>query len=233
MLLKANAMRKKSRRYQEAVKLVDANKTYSLKEAVGILKKFAPVKFNQTVGLSFYLNIDPKKTDQLIRGTVMLPHGSGRSVRVAVFCKGEQTKEAIAAGADFVGGADLIEKVGEGFLDFDCAVATPEMMKDLSRLGKILGPRGLMPSPKTQTVTVNVAQAVREIKGGKIEFKVDKQAGVHLAIGKISFDENQIIENASRVLEALSASKPATVKGNFIKSVSITCTMSPGLMLAL
>lgn len=225
--------KKRSKRYKGALKLVDANKSYSLEEAVGKLKKFAPVKFDQSVGLSFHLNIDPKKTDQLIRGTVILPHGSGRKVRVAVFCKGEQIKEAADAGADLVGGNDLIEKVGAGFLDFDCAVATPEMMKDLSRLGKILGPRGLMPSPKTQTVTVNVAQAVREIKGGKIEFKVDKQAGVHLAIGKISFDENKIIENASRVLEALAASKPATVKGNFIKSVSITCTMSPGLLLAL
>lgn len=232
-------MRKRSKRYQEAAKFVDAgksalgDKTYTLSEAIAILKKFAPTKFNQTVGMSFYLNIDPKKTDQLVRGTVALPHGSGKTVRVAVFCKGEEEKEAKQAGADFVGGADLIEKVSEGFLGFDAAVATPEMMKDLSRLGKTLGPRGLMPSPKTGTVTTNVAQAVREIKGGKIEFKADKQAGVHVPVGKINFSESQISENASKVIEALSQSRPQTVKGHFIKSASIACTMSPGLRLTL
>ena len=232
-LLKVDKMRKRSKRYREAAKLANTDKTYTLAEAIAILKKFAPTKFNQTVGMSFYLNIDPKKTDQLVRGTVALPHGSGKTVRVAVFCKGEEEKEAKQAGADFVGGADLIEKVGEGFLGFDAAVATPEMMKDLSRLGKILGPRGLMPSPKTGTVTMNVAQAVREIKGGKIEFKADKQAGVHVAVGKINFSESQISENASKVIEALSQSRPPAVKGHFIKSASITCTMSPGLRLTL
>lgn len=226
-------MKKRSKRYQESAKLADAGKAYTLAEAIAILKKFAPTKFNQAVDMSFYLNIDPKKTDQLVRGTVALPHGSGKTVRVAVFCKGEEEKEAKQAGADFVGGVDLIERVGEGFLGFDAAVATPEMMKDLSRLGKILGPRGLMPSPKTGTVTMNVAQAVREIKGGKIEFKADKQAGVHVAVGKINFSESQISENASKVIEALNQSRPPAAKGHFIKSASIACTMSPGLRLTL
>ena len=222
----------KSKRYQEAAKLVDANKVYTLKEAIGVLKQFPAAKFNQSVDLSFYLNIDPKKSDQLIRGTVSLPHGTGKSVRVAVFCKGEQEKEAKAAGAEHVGGNDLIEKVAGGFLNFDAAVATPDMMKDLSRLGKVLGPRGLMPSPKTGTVTQNVGQAVKEIKGGKIEFKVDKQAGLHVPVGKINFTEAQIFENALKVLEAITHAKPSSVKGNFIKSVAISCSMSPGLRLA-
>jgi len=160
--------KKRSKRYIEAEKLVDKEKVYSLKDAVAVFKKMPQTKFNQTVGLSFNLNIDPKKSDQLIRGTVSLPHGSGKSVRVAVFCKGEEEKAAKAAGADIIGGLELIEKVAGGFMGFDAAVATPDIMKDLSRLGKVLGPKGLMPSPKTGTVTVNVGQAVRDIKGGKI-----------------------------------------------------------------
>lgn len=224
---------KRSKRYREAEKLVDLNKLYSLKESVDILKKFPAAKFNQSVDLTFFLNIDPKKSDQLIRGTVALPHGSGKAVRVAVFCKGEQEKEAMAAGAEYVGSNDLIEKVSAGFMDFDAAVATPDIMKDLSRLGKVLGPRGLMPSPKTGTVTQNVAQAVKEIKGGKIEFKADKQAGVHVSIGKISFSETQILENASKVVEVIMQSRPASVKGNFVKAAAISCSMSPGLRLAL
>ncbi len=223
--------RERSKRYQEAAKLVDVNKLYSLKESVGILKKFPATKFNQSIDLCFCLNIDPKKSDQLIRGTVALPHGTGKAVRVAVFCKGEQEKEAKAAGADYCGGNELIEKVAGGFMDFDAAVSTPDMMKDLSRLGKVLGPRGLMPSPKTGTVTQNVAQAVKEIKGGKIEFKVDKQAGVHVPVGKINFSEAQILENASKVIEAITQSRPASVKGHFVKSVAISCSMSPGLRL--
>lgn len=223
--------RKLSKRYKEAVKLVDKKKLYSLKESVAQLKKMPPTKFNQTVDLHFHLGIDPKKSDQLIRGTVRLPHGTGKSIRVAAFCKGEQEKEAKEAGADFVGGNDLIDKVAGGFLDFDAAVATPEMMRDLSRLGKILGPRGLMPSPKTQTVTNNVALAIKEIKSGKIEFKVDKQGGIHTPVGNISFTEEQIVENASKVIEAIKHARPQTVKGDFIKSVSISASMSPGLKL--
>lgn len=225
--------KKRSKRYLEAEKLADCNKQYTLKEAVSILKKFPATKFNQSIDLSFYLSVDPKKSDQLIRGTVSLPHGTGKAVKVAVFCKGEQEKEAKAAGADFVGSTDLIEKVNGGFLGFDACVATPDMMKDLSRLGKVLGPRGLMPSLKAGTVTANVAQAVKDIKGGKIEFKVDKQSGVHVPAGKINFAENQIVENASKIIEAIVQSRPPSVKGNFIKSVAISCSMSPGLVLAL
>jgi len=225
--------KKRSKRYIEAEKLVDKKKVYSLKDAVAAFKKMPQTKFNQTVGLSFNLNIDPKKSDQLIRGTVSLPHGSGKSVRVAVFCKGEEEKAAKAAGADIVGGLELIEKVAGGFMGFDAAVATPDIMKDLSRLGKVLGPKGLMPSPKTGTVTVNVGQAVRDIKGGKIEFKTDKQAGLHVGIGKLNFSESQILENASKVLEAIQQARPQSVKGIFIKSVSIYSSMSPGMRLAL
>ena len=223
----------RSKRYNEAAKLLDASKSYSLKEAVALLKKLPGTKFDQTVEVNLHTSIDPKKSDQLIRGTVSLPHGTGRKVRIAVFCKGEQEKEAKAAGADFVGAEDLIEKVNNGFLDFDAAVASPDIMKDLSRLGKILGPRGLMPSPKTGTVTQNVSAAVRDIKGGKIEFKVDKQSGIHAGIGKINFTEDQILENASKVIEAITLAKPASVKGNFIKSVSIACSMGPGIKVAL
>lgn len=225
--------KKRSRRYIEAEKLVDKKKDYSLKEAVAVLKKMSQTKFNQTVGLSFNLNVDPKKSDQLVRGTVSLPHGSGKSVRVAVFCKGEEEKSAKAAGADIIGGLELIEKVAAGFMDFDAAVATPDIMKDLSRLGKVLGPKGLMPSPKTGTVTVNVGQAVKDIKGGKIEFKTDKQAGLHVGIGKINFLESQIVENASKVIEAIQQARPQSVKGVFIKSASIYGSMSPGMRLAL
>lgn len=225
--------KKRSKRYIEAEKLVDKKKVYSLKDAVAAFKKMPQTKFNQTVGLSFNLNIDPKKSDQLIRGTVSLPHGSGKSVRVAVFCKGEEEKAAKAAGADIIGGLELIEKVAGGFMGFDAAVATPDIMKDLSRLGKVLGPKGLMPSPKTGTVTVNVGQAVKDIKGGKIEFKTDKQAGLHVGIGKLNFSESQILENASKVMEAIQQARPQSVKGIFIKSVSIYSSMSPGMRLAL
>ncbi len=225
--------KKRSKRYIEAEKLVEKKKVYSLKDAVAVFKKMPQTKFNQTVGLSFNLNIDPKKSDQLIRGTVSLPHGSGKSVRVAVFCKGEEEKAAKAAGADIIGGLELIEKVAGGFMGFDAAVATPDIMKDLSRLGKVLGPKGLMPSPKTGTVTVNVGQAVRDIKGGKIEFKTDKQAGLHVGIGKLNFSESQILENAAKVMEAIQQARPQSVKGIFIKSVSIYSSMSPGMRLAL
>ena len=225
--------KKRSKRYEEALKLFDADKSYGLKEAIAILKKFPSTKFDQTVDLIFYVNVDPKKSDQLIRGTVSLPHGTGKTVRVAVFCKGEQEKEAKASGADFVGGSELIDKVAAGFLDFDAAVATPDMMKDLSRLGKILGPKGLMPSPKTGTVTVNVAQAVKAIRAGRVEFKVDKQSGIQAPAGKISFSEAQLLENASKVIEVITQSRPGTVKGNFIKSIFISCSMSPGVRLTL
>jgi large subunit ribosomal protein L1 len=168
----------------------------------------------------------------MVRGTVALPHGTGKQVRVAVFCKGEHEKEARDAGADQVGGVELIEKVSAGFLDFDCAIATPEMMKDLSRLGKVLGPRGLMPSPKTGTVTNDIAKAIQDVKKGKVEFRVDKQGGIHLAVGKISFAEDKLYENAFKVIEALNEAKPSSIKGRFVKSLFISASMNPGVKLA-
>lgn len=226
-------MKMRSKRYKESLKQKDANTVYQLKEAITFLKKMSPPKFDNSVDLHFNLSVDPKKSEQMVRGTVVLPHGSGRKVRVAVFCKGEHERIAKDAGADYVGGPDLIEKVTGGFLDFDCAIATPEMMKDLSRLGKVLGPRGLMPSPKTGTVTNDIAKAIADVKKGKVEFRVDKQGGVHIAVGKISFDEDKLHDNASKVIEALTEAKPASVKGKFIKSLFISSTMNPGLKISI
>ena len=226
-------MAKQSKKYKESIKLVDKNKIYNLEEAVSILKKMPQLKFEQSVELGIYLNVDPKKSDQLLRGTVVLPNGTGKTKRIAVFCKGEAEKEAKEAGADFIGGQELIDKVSGGWLEFDVAVSTPEMMRDLSKLGKILGPRGLMPSPKTGTVTNNIANAVKELKAGKVEFKTDKQGGIHLLIGKISFDTNKLVENIKTLFSAIMASRPPTIKGNLIRSISISTTMSPGLKVSL
>ena len=226
-------MKKHSKRYKQAQTLVDYTKKYDLKEAISILKKIPNTKFDESLDLHLKLNTDPKKTDQAIRGTVVLPHGTGKKIKVAVFCKGEQEKEARDAGADYVGGQDLIDKVAAGFLGFDAAVATPELMKDLSKLGKILGPRGLMPSPKSGTVTMNVGKIINELKTGKIEIKIDKQSGIHVSVGRISFAEEKLFENANTLLNAILNAKPASVKGQFITGISITRSMSPGLSLAL
>jgi len=226
-------MKTYSKRYKEAVKGLEEEKTYPLKEAISILKKIAPPKFDSSVDLHFKLNIDSKKTDQMVRGTVVLPHGTGRKVRIAVFCKGEHEQLAKAANADYVGGDDLIAKVSAGFLDFDCAIATPEMMKDLSRLGKILGPRGLMPSPKTGTVTMDITKAIEDVRKGKVEFRVDKQGGVHLSIGKFSFDEDKLYDNASRIIDSLNEARPISVKGKFVESLFISSTMNPGFRVAI
>jgi len=226
-------MKSYSKRYKESAKGLDKDKVYQLKDAVTALKKMSPTKFDSSVDLHFHLNVDTKKSDQMVRGTVILPHGTGKKIRVAVFCKGEHEKIARGANADYVGGIELIEKVAGGFLDFDCAIATPEMMKDLSKLGKALGPRGLMPSPKTGTVTNDILKAIEDVKKGKVEFRVDKQGGVHLAVGKISFSEDKIYDNAFKVIEALNESKPASVKGKFVQSISITTSMNPGLNLAI
>jgi large subunit ribosomal protein L1 len=226
-------MKVRSKRYKESVKQKDENAVYQLNEAIAVLKKMVAPKFDGSVDLHFNLSVDPKKSEQMVRGTVVLPHGTGKKVRVAVFCKGEHERVAKDAGADYVGGAELIEKVSAGFLDFDCAIATPEMMKDLSRLGKVLGPRGLMPSPKTGTVTNDIDKAIADVKKGKVEFRVDKQSGVHIAVGKISFDEDKLRDNASKVIEALIEAKPASVKGKFIKSLFISSTMNPGLKLSI
>ncbi|TBR15913.1 50S ribosomal protein L1 [bacterium] len=226
-------MRVQSKRYKEANKDLDKDKTYTLKEAIPLLKKFPVPKFDASVDLHFSLNVDSKKSDQMVRGTVVLPHGTGKKVRVAVFCKGEYEKIAKDAHADIVGGIELIEKVAGGFMDFDCVIATPDMMKDLSKLGKVLGPRGLMPSPKTGTVTNDIGKAIDDVKKGKVEFRVDKQGGVHLSVGKISFSEDKILENASCVLNALNEAKPASIKGKFMNSLFISTTMNPGLRLAI
>jgi large subunit ribosomal protein L1 len=225
-------MKLRSKRYKESQKQAEAQKLYQLREAVASLKKMSSPKFDSSVDLHFHLNVDTKKSDQMVRGTVILPHGTGKKVRVAVFCKGEHEKIARTANADYVGGLELIDKVAAGFMDFDCAIATPEMMKDLSKLGKVLGPRGLMPSPKTGTVTNDILKAIEDVKKGKVEFRVDKQGGVHLAVGKISFSEEKLCDNASRVIEALNESKPASIKGKFVRSLSIAASMSPGLRLA-
>ncbi|MCM8765266.1 MAG: 50S ribosomal protein L1 [Candidatus Omnitrophica bacterium] len=224
-------MRKRSKRYREATKILEENKFYSLEEAVTLLKKMPIPKFDPSVDLHFHLNIDPKKSDQQVRGTVVLPHGTGKKIRILAFCKGEAENQARQAGADIVGAEELINKIMSGFLDFDCVVATPDMMRDISRLGKILGPRGLMPSPKTGTVTQDIKKAIEELRKGKIEFKNDKQAGIHISIGKLSFDEKKIVENASKAIEAINEARPPSVKGKFIKSIYICSTMNPGLAL--
>ena len=225
-------MKTYSKRYKESVKQVEQDKIYQLKEAIILLRKLPKPKFDGSVDLHFNLSVDTKKSDQMVRGTVVLPHGTGKKVRVAVFCKGEHERQAREAKADFVGGMELIEKVSAGFLDFDCAIATPEMMKDLSKLGKVLGPRGLMPSPKTGTVTNDISKAIEDVRKGKVEFRVDKQGGMHLSVGKISFNEEQLNDNASKVIEAVNESRPASVKGKFVKSLSIATSMNPGLRIA-
>jgi len=225
-------MKKRSKKYRELLKLMDTSKTYSIEEAVDILKKSPQLKFDQSIDLGIKLNVDPKKSDQLIRGTVVLPNGTGKTKKIAVFCKGEAEKEARESGADFVGSQELIDKVAGGWLDFDVAVSTPEMMRDLSKLGKVLGPRGLMPSPKTGTLTSNIAQAINELKAGKVEFKTDKQGGMHVLVGKLSFESHKLVENIKTLLSAISANRPASVKGVLIKSISLSATMSPGFKVA-
>ncbi|HAM41935.1 MAG TPA: 50S ribosomal protein L1 [Candidatus Omnitrophica bacterium] len=218
-----------SKRYEQAATLVDRKKVYALDEAMALLKEFPAAKFDETVELSVSLAIDPKKTDQLIRGTVVLPHGTGQTKRVLVFCKGEKESMAREAGADHVGFADLIDKIQGGWLEFDVAIATPDLMREVSKLGKILGPRGLMPNPRVGTVTDDVANAVTEVKRGKVEFKMDKLANVHVVLGKRSFEASQLVENTRVLLTAIVQAKPAAAKGQFIRRASVSSTMSPGV----
>jgi large subunit ribosomal protein L1 len=223
--------RKLSKRNKKNLELVDRTKSYILTEAVGLLKKAAPAKFNETVELHIRLGVDPKKADQQIRGTVALPHGTGKILRIAVLAKGDKIKEALAAGADFAGDNDLIDKIAAGFLDFDVLVATPDIMRETGKLGKVLGPKGLMPNPKAGTVTPNVGQAVKEIKAGKIEYRVDDQGISHAGIGKIQFAENQIVENAQALIKTLVSVKPASAKGTYLISAHLTSSMGPGIKL--
>jgi large subunit ribosomal protein L1 len=218
-----------SKRFKKALEQVDATKSYQLKDAVGVLAKFPKAKFNETIDLAFRLGVDPKQSDQMVRGTVPLPHGSGKTVRVLVFAKGAGADAAKAAGAEFVGFEDMIAKCTGGWADFDVAVATPEAMVEVRKLGKVLGPRGLMPNPKTGTVTEDTAKAVKEVKAGRVEFKVDKAGNIHVPVGKASFQPTQIEENARSVIEAVAKAKPSGVKGTYIHSCTISATMSPGV----
>lgn len=222
-----------SRRKKEFEKLVDKDKRYALDEAVSVLKNVPKVKFDQTVELAIKLNIDAKQVSQPVRGTVTLPHGTGKKKTVCVFCKGELEKKARDAGAEYAGGQELIQKVLSGWCDFDCAIATPEMMREIAKLGKILGPRGLMPNPKSGTVTDDVVTAVNEVKKGKIEFKMDKQSNVQIPVGKLSFEDKALCENADSVIDAVISSRPANIKGQFISSIALSSTMGPGLKLDL
>lgn len=221
-----------SKRYEKALKMLDGHKSYPLKQAVETLIKFPKAKFNETVDLACHLGVDPKQSDQMVRGTVALPHGTGKTVRVLVFAKsGAAADAAKAAGAEYVGYDDLIKKCQEGWADFDVAVATPEAMAEVRKLGKVLGPRGLMPNPKTGTVTDDTAKAVREVKAGRVEFKLDKGANLHVAIGKVSFTAPQLEENARAALEAIRKAKPSSLRGHYLESCTISATMSPPLPL--
>ena len=217
------------KRYNEAVKQVDSKRHYKIGEAVELLKKLPKPKFDETIELAFKLGVDPKQSDQMVRGTVALPHGSGKKVRVVVFAKGAAAQAAKDAGADFVGMEDLVKKCQEGWIDFDVAVATPEAMQEVRKLGKALGPRGLMPNPKTGTVTEDTARAVREVKAGRVEFKMDKAANLHVSFGKLSFEGKAIEENAKAVINAVVHAKPPTAKGHFIETCTLSSTMSPGI----
>ena len=220
----------RGKKYKKVAEALDRNKAYGLAEAIEILKK-SEVKFDQTVEIHFNLGVDPKHSDQVVRGTVVLPHGTGRSVRVLVFCKDNNLEVAKNAGADYAGGADLVQKIQEGWLDFDAVVATPDMMPVISKVARVLGPRGMMPSPKAGTVTVNVAQTVKELKAGKISYRVDKGANVHAPVGKLSFTADQLVENTKSVIDSVVKNKPQSSKGTYIKSLTLTATMAPGIKL--
>ncbi len=219
-----------SKRYRKGLELVDKKKSYPLKSAVDVLTKFPKAKFNESIDLAFKLGVDPKQSDQMVRGTVPLPHGSGKTVKVLVFARpGASADAARGAGAEYVGFDDMIKKCVEGWTDFDVAIATPDAMIEVRKLGKVLGPRGLMPNPKTGTVTEDTARAVKEVKAGRVEFKVDKGGNVHVPVGKASFGPSQIEENARAVIDAVAKSKPSSAKGQFIESCTISATMSPGV----
>jgi large subunit ribosomal protein L1 len=219
------------KRYDAATARVEAGRQYTVEEALQALKAMPGAKFDETVDLSFRLGVDPKHADQMVRGAVVLPNGIGKNVRVAVFAKGEKEREAREAGADAVGAEDLVEKVQGGFMDFDTTVATPDLMGQVGRLGKVLGPRGLMPNPKLGTVTFDVARAVREAKAGKVEFRVDKAGNVHAPIGKRSFGAEQLIANALALIEAIVRAKPASSKGTYLRSLTVSSTMGPGVVI--
>jgi large subunit ribosomal protein L1 len=220
---------KRSKKYKESEKLVDRNKVHSALEGAALAKKTTTVKFDATIEVSMALGVDPKKADQMVRGTVLLPHGTGKTARVIVFANGDKAAEARAAGADEVGSDDLIEKVAGGYTDYDAVVSTPDLMGKVGRLGKVLGPRGLMPNPKTGTVTMDVAKAVEDIKGGKIEFRIDKNSNLHFPIGRSSFSEQQLAENYTAALDEIARAKPSSTKGRYIKKAVMSSAMGPGI----
>jgi len=218
------------KKYKAVAALVDHAKLYSLEEAIGLAKKTARTKFDETVDLALKLGVDPKQADQMVRGTVVLPHGTGKKVKILVFAKGEKDKEARDAGADHVGAEDLADKIQkEGWTDFDTVVATPDIMGLVGKLGKVLGPRGLMPNPKTGTVTFDITKAIKDIRAGKVEYRVEKAGIVHVPVGKASFDESKLVDNAKSVIESVLKAKPSTSKGKYLKSASVSTTMGPGI----
>lgn len=222
-------MGRPSKRIREAVKKLDIAKLYTVSEAVAILKQFPSVKFDQTVEVSLKMGVDPRKSDQAIRGTVSLPKGTGKKMRVLVFCRGDKEQEALAAGAEYAGNEELLAKVAGGWVDFDAVVATPDIMREVGKLGKVLGPRGLMPTPRAGTVTNDIAGAIRELKAGKIEFKNDRSSVINCGVGKLSFPTEHLEENISALLHAIQRAKPASAKGIYMKSLVLSSTMGPGL----
>ncbi len=226
-------MVRQSKRTRETAKLCDKTKTYSIAEAVDILKKAPVVKFDQTLDISLKIGVDPRRSDQHVRGTVSLPNGTGKTMVVVVFARGDKVKEALAAGADIAGNDELLEKVSGGWTGFDAVIATPEMMRDVGKLGKVLGPRGLMPTPKAGTVTTDVAKAVKEVKAGKIEFKLDRHGVINNGVGKLSFAAEKLVENINAFLYAVQRARPAAAKGHFLKSLVLSSTMGPGIKIDL
>jgi large subunit ribosomal protein L1 len=224
-------MAKRGKRFQELSKVVDRAKAYSVEEAIELVKKTATAKFDETVEVAFRLGVDPKKADQQIRGAVVLPNGTGKTQRVLVFAKGDKAKEAEAAGADYVGDTDYINKITQGWFDFDVIVATPDMMAEVGKLGRVLGPKGLMPNPKTGTVTFEVEKAINDIKAGKVEYRVDKAGNIHVPVGKVSFDNEKISGNLATMIETIQKAKPVASKGTYMKNVAISSTMGPGIKL--
>ena len=222
-------MTKRSKRFKETQKFLDKEKIYGLEEAIDLLKKVPTVKFDQSIEMALKIGVDPKKSDQQVRSTVFLPHGSGKTIRVIVLCKADKIKEALDVGAHDAGGLELVDKIRNGWTDFDAVIATPDMMREVGRLGKILGPRGLMPSPKAGTVTMDVKKAVEDLKKGKVEFKVDKNSVINNLVGKLSFTKTQLVENVESLLSAILKAKPATAKGQYLSSFFVSSTMGPGL----
>lgn len=226
-------MGRPSKRTREIAKSLEANKAYSLQEAIEILKSSLLAKFDESVDIALQLGVDPRRADQNIRGTVSLPNGTGKSLKILVFAKGDKVKEALAAGADYAGHDELFEKVNGGWTDFDAVIATPDMMRDVGKLGKVLGPRGLMPTPKAGTVTTDIAKAVQELKSGKVEFKLDRHAVINKGVGKVSFSAEKLLQNILVFLTAVQRAKPASAKGHYMKSLSLSSTMGPGLKIDL